>query len=115
MVVDPAYSHERKRTAHTAERPHAGGGVEVGLGHIEMVRLGRVHPPSVHAEVVQAGEVFPVYVACLGAVWIVDTYTRRVVHARRPHVVDARFRPCGDVEQEPFAVKLAVLLGLRPA
>ncbi len=78
-----------------------------------MVGLGGVHPPSVHTEVIEAAQVLPVDVACLGAVGVVDAHSRGVVHAGRPLLGYAGFGPCAEVEEQAFFVKVAVGLCLR--
>ena len=84
----------------------------VALAGIEEVGVGRVHPPGIGAVVVEGLQVFPVDGTGLGVEGVVDLYTRRILHHRRPDVGDAALGPGLEGHQQSFLAELAELLGL---
>ena len=110
VLVDGARALERIGRAHLAPRAAERGLVlEVAL-LVVVVGIGRVHPPSVDAEIVQAVEMLPVDAARLGGVVVVELDFRWIVHARRP-LIQARLRPRD--EREEVVLRRQFAIGLR--
>ena len=75
MLVHTTYGHEREEVAYAAPAAERTLLVKVAVLVIVMVRIGRVHPPSVNTHLVHLGEILPVDVTCTAAVAVIYTYT----------------------------------------
>ena len=73
MVIYSIHAHEWEDIAYRAVCTHRAFLVELRILEIHLVRVGRIHPPCVDTHLVEIAEVFPVDVASLRRIAVINS------------------------------------------